>query len=106
MRCPLPVIGSSCIWRRGGGLDAETTKPCDGHPGHGPARRPLRSPVGVQYRLPDEAAEERPPPSSQGTRKVAPRWSRSSTEGGCREDGAEGRGGEAEDCSPPPQASA
>jgi len=56
--------------------------------------------------------EERSASSPQGTREVAPRWSRSSAEGRCREDGAqeEGRGDtrspEDEDRSSSSQASA
>jgi len=37
---------------------------------------------------------------------MAPRWSRPSAKGGCREDGAEGRSAEREDGSPPSQAPA
>src|SRR5207249_11034552 len=64
-------------------------------------------PVGVGEHLHREESEseERSAPSSQGARQVAPRWRRSSAEGGCREDGAEGRGAEGEDRAPPSQAS-
>jgi len=106
----LLVIGLSCISRRQGGLDAETAKPRDGHPGHGSAGSEFRDPVVAGKCLKQQAeGEERSAPSSQGAREVAPWWSRSSAEGGCRQDGAEegrARIPEAEDWSPPSQASA
>src|SRR2546427_8585043 len=77
-----------------GGLDAETTKRRDRNPGPRSAGSEFRDPVVAGKRLKQQAeAEERSPPSSQGSREVAPWWSRSSTEGRCREDGAHEEGG-------------
>src|SRR5438093_10458201 len=74
----------------------------------------VRHPFVARKRLGHEAeAEEWSAPSSpQGSWNMAPRWSRSSAESGCREDGAqeEGRRGDARspegEDRPPSQASA
>jgi len=108
----LLVIGLSCISRRQGGLDAETTKRRDRNPGPRSAGSEFRDPVVAGKCLKQQAeGEERSAPSSQGTRKVAPWWSRPSAKICCREDGAEEDSGDApspegEDRSPSSQASA
>jgi len=94
-----------------GGSDAETEEPRDGDPGPGAAGSPLRDPLVARRHLnaDNEAGDERSAPSSQGTWEVASRWSRSPAKGCCLEDGAEegrARIPEAEDWSPPSQASA
>src|SRR5439155_7779949 len=93
--------------------DAEAEELGDGDPRHGAAGGRLRDPVAARGRLRHQAEDdERSAPSSQGAREVAPWRSRSSTEGGRREDGAQeegrrdARGPEGEDRSPPSQASA
>jgi len=93
-----------------GGDDAETAKPHDGDPRPRAAGGALRDPVPAREHLDRNSIHERSAPSSQGAREVAPGWSRSSAEGGCREDGTEegrgdARGPEGEERSPPSQAS-
>jgi putative membrane protein len=76
----LLVIALSGIWRRQGGLDAETTKPRDRNPGPRSARSAFRDPVVArQHFHGDDEAEDRSP-SSQ-----ASAWSWSST--GIEEEG-------------------
>jgi len=95
-----------------GRSDAEAEELGDGDPRSGAAGSALRNQFTARKHLPEEAGEEWSAPSSQGARKVAPRRSRSSAKGGCREDGAheeersDARGPEGEDDSPPSQASA
>jgi len=93
----------------GGRNDAEAEELGDGDPRHGAAGGPHRDPVAARERLQGEGEERSAPSSSQDSWNMAPWWSRSSTEGGCREDGAEEGSDfefEGEDGSPPSQASA
>src|SRR6266852_7867952 len=67
------------------GADATTAQPRDGDPRPRAAGGALRDPVVARRCLPEEAIEERPsPPSSRRPWDMAPRWSRSPAEGGCR----------------------
>jgi len=107
----LPVIVYSYISRRQGGLDVETTKPRDRNPGPRSAGSEFRDPVVAGKCLKQQAEGEERSASSQGPRKVAPWWSRSSAKGRCREgSAAEGYGDtshpEGEDHSAPSQAAA
>src|SRR2546427_7369729 len=94
-----------------GGLDAETTKRRDRNPGPRSAGSEFRDPVVAGKCLKQQAEGEERSASSQGARKVASRWSRSSAKGRCREGSAEEGSGcdlgfEGEDRSPPSEASA
>jgi len=107
----LPVIAYSYISRQQGGLDAETAKPRDRNPGPRSAGSEFRDPVVAGKCLKQQAEGEERSASSQGARKVASRWSRSSAKGRCREGSAEEGSGcdlgfEGEDRSPPSEASA
>ena len=96
--------------RPGGRKDAETAKPREDDPRHGTAGSPVRDPIMAGwYFLAYDKGRKRPPSSSEDSWNMAPWGSRSSTEGGRREEGSQDGGGhiefEGEDRSPASRAS-